>query len=694
MPPFQTALRRTGRAATAAGLLWLAGAAVPAAAGQGPVEPPGSPGADVGRLMLPESEPAFDLSRAEAWRDAVLPVVERVTGRTFTEPPPIRIVDREQLLDSMIADGLLQMAAIDPMADLARSELELTLDLLIVAPTLLGRYGLADREILLAAGNARPLMEAAGLAAEELDAVMTLTVAHELAHALHLQEIDLAAQLDAARTPDGLKAWSATLEGFGMLVQQRVAAELGLDGQNDRLVSLMGLERAAVPVAVVARRRYREMYEAGWTFLRAVAGDDIERAWAVLHAPPPVYDQVRRPERYGEPVELTIDPKRLFRGFRTLLADASWNEGVTTTSPEDVARTYRSMGEEAAEAVLAAVGAAHTIVLSDRSGRIPRVRSVTLFELTDPARGLVLLERVGALRDSQFAQLRTLGSGSELSTEESESESIAGVDAERARVYRIALRSQRAAADAPALIEMVLALVWRDNRVVQLVATGDRLDDDRIAAAVNELLARADSGAGLVPVVAPDPDDPLMVAVRRIEPLLDGAGWRVDYQAVSRAVAARLAGDDVLGRIIIETAFVGGYSVFADREQGDEQMPGPSVFVTLLELAEEDAAATLAAPLLDGAELLLGQMRQLMGFSVEQRDEPDLVLAPGLVARGRSATIALGDGSSGTMTVRVAHRGRFVIQVVDFFGGIGEAAIARLLRDVFDAVQQRADAAG
>jgi hypothetical protein len=391
--------KRRGRAHRSARLYVLASTSV-AAGASGMPQASCAPPVDA-------PEPAFDLVQAVTWRDDMMPLVEQIAGRRFTRVPEIRIVDREGLLSTIVTDEVTMKRALDVSFSEAALERDLRLAKAGAVEFVAGKCRLDDQAVVLAPENVPGILALTGIRETELDGFMRLTMAHELAHALHLQHIDATGQLDAAGTYDGISAWGATLEGFAMLVQRRVAVELHLELLNRRFEVAMGLgpgteldERVKPSLS-----RAMEGYRIGSRFLETVHADGgMDRVWSVLADPPVLSRQVREPDRYGQPVSKKISTGRLFRDIAPLLAGDEAREQQGAVRPASLAARYERFGADVVSTVRSAVRMAHMMDLNGtrHSDVRQEIRSLTLYELAGPGADEALRDPLARMREAEF----------------------------------------------------------------------------------------------------------------------------------------------------------------------------------------------------------------------------------------------------------------------------------------------------
>ncbi|MHC5114376.1 MAG: hypothetical protein ACYTGP_08110, partial [Planctomycetota bacterium] len=587
--------------------LWGLPAGVAAAQAPAPAADPAT-----GPLGFPEETAfAFDQEQAEAWREAMIPVVEEVAGRRFTSRPELTLVTRRALGEIIVAEQLALLERLEPDETDDQVRLELELDVLVRTPVTIGRYAQQRGHILLAAGNVRPLMALGGVPESALPSVMKLVVAHELAHALHRQHVDVPRQLGRLRTRDQALAQEAMSEGFAMYVQERVATKLGMEPAQAQLVTLMSGAGFEGEIAVRQQQRYQRVYDAGWTFFRAHAEAGTDGApWSLLDAPPLTYGQIREPLRYGEPVAMEMNARRLFREIGPLVGAGDWVRTVMTVDPRRVGETFAPLGEDVAKEVAANVGPAYNLVLAQNQGGMPTVRTVSAIELKEPVFGPRLLELTTQLKDRQFQQVLGLVKSDEdaFTVDVVKPVPVPSLEAAASTRFRLDV-SQK---DPPATMVFVIAAAHRGTWAVQFTGNGSAIDDADIARAMTTVFDRAESGDGLVPVAWVDEKNPLVRAMARLDEVMVDAPWKGRYRELTKSDLSAQLGADVSGQIAIELGFVRGQVGDFAQEASD-----PALTVLLVELNEDELTEGLASALVTRSRISLDQVSAIPGAEIE-----------------------------------------------------------------------------
>lgn len=239
---------------------------------------------------LTSAPPAFDLDQAKAWLAEMRPLVEELTGRSFRRDPQLELVEWQQLGKVLanekmlplqtrgggLADRLLELAALP-------STLPLT-------PFIIGKYGIASRTVYLLPRNTAAVIELAKLGPKDVEAIVKLTICHELAHALQDDHLDLAECLrDAQASGEPLAPFNVVMEGHAMLIQAQAAERLELRTPQAALESLL-LGKDDEPVE---ETRMSQVYCLGLDYMRREFEEGgSDRLWERLQEPPNIIEEV------------------------------------------------------------------------------------------------------------------------------------------------------------------------------------------------------------------------------------------------------------------------------------------------------------------------------------------------------------------------------------------------------------------
>lgn len=195
----------------------------------------------------------------------------------------------------------------------------------LLAPSMLGKYAVADREILLVPQVFDTMPEGA----RTPETIMAVLV-HECTHAISHDRTQFTKTLYGLERLDELQAFNALLEGHAELAAERVCER---EGCLDALRSVQQ-SRHALPDNQPHAVRYilhqlnvrsRFAYEQGEHFVRAVyERDGWDGVWSLYDAPPASIVDIERPEWFLHPRR---KPNLRVSAWADELADRSQQSG-------------------------------------------------------------------------------------------------------------------------------------------------------------------------------------------------------------------------------------------------------------------------------------------------------------------------------------------------------------------------------
>jgi hypothetical protein len=242
--------------------------------------------------QLTSAPPAFSLDQARTWLGEMRPLVEALTGRKFRRDPQLELVEWQQLGKVLANEKMLPLQTGGGSGGLAGRLLELAAlpSTLPLTPFIIGKYGTASRTVYLLPRNTAAVMKLAKLGPEDVEAIVKLTICHELVHALQDDHLDLSECLrDAQTSGDPMAPFNVVMEGHAMLIQAQVAEHLGLRTPQAALEGLLlGKEEEAVEGT-----RMSQVYRLGLDYMgREFVEGGCDRLWERLHEPPNIIEEV------------------------------------------------------------------------------------------------------------------------------------------------------------------------------------------------------------------------------------------------------------------------------------------------------------------------------------------------------------------------------------------------------------------
>lgn len=287
--------------------------------------------------LLAEGEPAYTDQQAQAWVDQLLPIVERVTQRSFTKRPIVQLGNRKQLAESLARDLLPQMHFYLTEQHKRTGVTELILaqeQARLLAPALLGKYGVIDQILFLAPTNLQPVIDIMEIEKDLIEPMTMLIVAHELTHALQDQIVGLRPYLDHKSTFSSNQAGQATIEGHAVFIEELVARELGYEEAAQTFARLLSSNPFPIDdpefqeIMDKVTTPQEQIYLGGRDFISYhYQKGGMDRVWEILENPPTSTTMISAPSTYGTELAVEINLAEILDGIETFYGKdrANWN---------------------------------------------------------------------------------------------------------------------------------------------------------------------------------------------------------------------------------------------------------------------------------------------------------------------------------------------------------------------------------
>jgi len=255
---------------------------------------------------LAEGEAICTQADLDGWTDEILPIIERITGWKFESRPVVTLADRAAIIDSVARDtNRILYGGEDNTFESLKNQAALQ------SAFLLGHFGMHSNEVFVVATNFQPLMKDQGFTDHEYQDLARLVLAHELAHALQSQWTGLLDQLSSDDVWE-VTAVHAAYEGHAVLIEELVAAELGLEALSEALHHSISDRSTCFGFGSVREFAEGVVAEEGFSF--GVARDFVrhhleegghEKLRAILMSPPRKTSSIRNPGEWDrEPRQL------------------------------------------------------------------------------------------------------------------------------------------------------------------------------------------------------------------------------------------------------------------------------------------------------------------------------------------------------------------------------------------------------
>lgn len=406
--------------------------------------------------------------QAESLVKELAPIVEKCTGRTFRRLPPVRLVSLMDMAE-LVADDITYVSGLrgqDLEAKLA-DDLDKAIDLygesLRIASRLVGKYSLKHKRIAIAPDALALVLDQTAHTADDRAALLRVTCAHELAHALHDQQVDYGKIVaDLPNDREVGYAYGALTEAFAAFTHELVAEEL-------QLPPAVRTQFAAVFAAHVPPEFDRESCAALLASYRVT--DGMEKIWRTLEHPPAnLAEELRRqtakpPAAPGDRYAAALDAIQAHWGI------ACDNLVRVDGAAEKAMQTFRVLGPERTQQIQAAVAHAYSLVCAGRTGNGEKhACAVTIYALTSQDQARVLLDAYPEV-SRQMAELLGIGGNSRL--QRSWTLSLAGD-----RTVKVTTTELRL--DGAVALTQTLAWCPVGDAVIQLLAINEPMPDPKL----------------------------------------------------------------------------------------------------------------------------------------------------------------------------------------------------------------------
>ncbi len=276
-----------------------------------------------------------DRRLAELVRRAV-PAVEQAAGREFRTPPVVVLADAGEAMRALRDELRPWVEHYFAGNSPARIQRQLQLHADVVAAGLLGKYVIADQQVLMMPQMLAPNLALVGWQEAEAEHVLLLLLAHELVHALQDQELGLAGRSAANRGNDASEAWSGLLEGHAVFCSERAAAALGIESAIAPARALMvgrhdagDTPRSGLELRCAVGRGRATYIDSAALLAAEFARGGTERLWQLLATPQPSSWTLLGPGAGAEPPAMTRTIDGLFDGIEAgdRLGGVAWTIG-------------------------------------------------------------------------------------------------------------------------------------------------------------------------------------------------------------------------------------------------------------------------------------------------------------------------------------------------------------------------------
>lgn len=288
-------------------------------------------------------EASFTDEEIQAMAVELIPLVEELNGREFKSTPEVATTGNFEMIQILGNDLVPQYQNQLPEVSKPSIMLRSYISAGLVAPALMGKYGVMDKVVYVLPENVRATMEETEIPISLEEDLMKIIIAHELTHALQDQEIDLNESVLEMTSPDESYAFQASIEGHAVYIQNAVAERLDLIQAADagrKILSAPDTQEEAWLIdqfAMADAVRSESIYLGGENFISHHAAEGgIGKIWEILEAPPTQTSMIFKPATYTSDAAPAPDYTDLFSDAPGLLGIPEWEVEVHSMGDFDI----------------------------------------------------------------------------------------------------------------------------------------------------------------------------------------------------------------------------------------------------------------------------------------------------------------------------------------------------------------------
>ncbi|MEM1295414.1 MAG: hypothetical protein AAGH89_08610 [Verrucomicrobiota bacterium] len=356
-------------------------------------------------------EPSFSEAEIQAHAEKLVPLVEELNQRQFNSPPKVKSVGNFQMIQIMARDLAPQFERQLPETPQPLIYLRAYLSAGLIAPSLLGKYGVEDHTVYLLPQNVSAVMEMAEIDPELEEQILQIVIGHELTHGLQDQEIGLSRTLESVGSPDGMQAFNSTIEGHAVLMQNALAERLGYQEAATAASTLLMApemendEWLYDRVAMASAVQWEQTYLGGERFMEHhLEEGGMEKVWEILATPPDRTSMIIRPETYTTKPAPLPDLQHRFAFAPAAAGLDSWNYIASPMGDFDVLSHLATVPRAQREAIM--VGLREDVVVRlNHPSSLSSSISLVLFEFASEVGAKQMVEAMEELNRQDLAGL-------------------------------------------------------------------------------------------------------------------------------------------------------------------------------------------------------------------------------------------------------------------------------------------------
>lgn len=443
--------------------------------------------AEMTQEMLAEGEPAYMMKEARSLLKEIVPVVEQAVGRKFIKTPRLKLVNREKIAAVLRLESRPRLANLYPNYSDEQLDALCSTHAKLFSVALMGKYGINDGVLYLLPRNLIPIMKLAKVDEQYAQSLLKLIIAHELVHSLQDQETELQ-RIDKITGVDELNAFTATIEGHAVFIQEKVGLEMGLGEsviEMSRLLSA-GAVKNDDPAKEIANKviasQFEQIYLGGKRFIEYHYNQGgNERVWEIVAAPPVKTAMISRPDTYSPVKQGDIDYKSLLDGLEQDLGGNDWQVQNFELGEMMIRSAYAKMDERVREEIISQIEHIQSFIAQKADP--PCIVNLSVFIIKD---GDFSKKYLTALEELAQLSVKEIESSPSMGVKDFFLSDFTGIKADLARkgMFTVFMKNKTGEA------KQTLFRICRDNVILEVLISNLELDDAVVVKLAEKVFAR------------------------------------------------------------------------------------------------------------------------------------------------------------------------------------------------------------
>jgi hypothetical protein len=437
--------------------------------------------------MPGEGTPAYKLKEATSFTTDIVPLIEDATGRKFAKIPAIKLVDRKKMTAILQVELKPQLKGMYPDYSEERLNELSSQQASVLAPAVMGKYGLLDHNLYLMPKNLGPLFKMVKVDSKYTQSILKLVIVHELIHALQDQQTDLKRFWNITSI-DEINAFQATIEGHAVFIQDLLGREMGLDEsviEMSRLLSAGAVtfdDPAREMIKKLIATQYEQIYLGGKKFIEYhYQHGGNERVWEIIAKPPVKTAMIAHPETYSPVKQTQLNYAALLDGLEQELAGEDWKVKNIELGQMAMRSIYAKIPETDREEIISNIE--HVQVFLAQNTDPPCIVSVSAIVLKN---GDISKKYIALLEELARKNVDALKSSPTMQIDDFSIEDLTGIQADIARRVTFSILSKGKEEGQPQLF----IRIGRGKLILEFFVSNFKMEDSLIIKIAEKVFER------------------------------------------------------------------------------------------------------------------------------------------------------------------------------------------------------------